>query len=382
MKKNTNFNISKLELIILPIIIIVCALFIGIFLNKNIEIKQNFNLAETNVDFIIQTPSQEQVNSIEALDNVVSITPYLYTAATLCKNNKIIQTEFFVVMDEKDISKTLFSDSLMREKSTQTFHNPLYIDSIYAQKNNIDLNDEITITVVDTKIKYNVKAIYNSDGRHPNGFVFAIAKNDTKSVLDESYGNQYIYSGAFIDSNNVVETNQYLDTYVPEGDLKTRDDFASDELYQAYLDLRNDTNWKLTTFRTADYLQENHNRYDKSIANNMLLEYIIIVIASLLLIGFILARSIMYAKTEVKKDLKNNYALGDEKKMFCLYFIKIGILTTVLTVISIVCRTLILQLAIFTIVNIVELLLPLFFLLLSYCFIIYFIKRKYTKIVK
>ena len=382
MKKNTNFNISKFELIILPIIIIACALCVGIFTNKNIEINQSFNLAKTNVDFIIQTPSQEQVNSIEVLNNVVSITPYIYTAATLHKNNKIFQTEFFVVMNEKDIPNTLFSDFLLQEKSTKTFNNPIYIDSIFAQKNHIDLNDELTITIVDTKTKYNVKAIYNSDGRHPNGFVFAIAKNDTKAVLDESYGNQYIYSGAFIDSNNVVETNQYLDTYVPEGDLKTRDDFASDELYQAYLDLRNDTNWKLTTFRTADYLQENHNRYDKSIANNTLLEYIIIIVASVWFIGFILARSIMYAKTEVKKDLKNNYSLVDEKRMFCLYFIKIGILSTIVNILGIVCKTLYFKIPILTIVNIVELLLPLFLLLLSYYLIIYFINRKYSKIVK
>jgi len=245
LHKNKNFRFRPLDLILIPILL-TFILLAGYFECTKTQYLSNFNIEQTNVDYIIQTPSISQIESINNLEHINSITPYIYTSSTAVINNKTVKTELFVINNTNDLNNTMFSNDLLIKKSSKKHTNEIYIDETYATINNLNLDDKIVIKVIETNIEYNIKAIYKPDSRHSTGMTIVINNNDTKTIFDNRYGTDYKYSGAFLDSNNLTLTNSYLDSYIPEGDLLTREDFASDELYNAYLELRADTNFKLS----------------------------------------------------------------------------------------------------------------------------------------
>lgn len=355
--KNRNFRLRALDYIIIPIVL--SFVILGGFFNYiKGGYQSNFNIEKTNVDYIIQTPSVSQIESINNLEHINSITPYIFSAMEARVDNSTVKTDVFVVNSADDMSNTMFSEDLLVKKSSKTFDNEIFIDENYAKINNLKLEDTLTIKVINTNIEYTVKAIYKTDGRHDKGMTMVINVNDTKTVFDNRYGNDYKYSGAFLDSNNIMDTNAYLDNYVPEGNLLTREDFTSEELYNIYLDSLDDINHKLNIFYRDNFIDQIHKLYDSKIALFIVLECLSVIVLCASIAIYPSIKLYRYLKTELAKDMKNNFDFKQESLMFNKYFTILSFIVFGVSCLSVLLNILIFKNAIFSIFNLLAIILP------------------------
>ena len=123
-KANKNFKFRIIDLIIIPILIIMFLLG-GLFFNKYKQADAFFNIEKTFVDYIIQTPSKEQVSEIDNLEHIESVTPYLYTASDSNINSKTVRVSLFIVEKNTDLGKTPFSKELLIEESNSNYANEI-----------------------------------------------------------------------------------------------------------------------------------------------------------------------------------------------------------------------------------------------------------------
>ena len=106
-KANKNFKFRIIDLIIIPLLLVMFLLG-GLFFNNYKETKAYFNIEKTSVDYIIQTPSKEQVNEINGMEYIESVTPYLYSAVDTKINSKTVRVSLFIVEKSEDLAKTPF----------------------------------------------------------------------------------------------------------------------------------------------------------------------------------------------------------------------------------------------------------------------------------
>lgn len=313
--KNKNFRISFIEI---AIVIIVAFSFLvgGLLYNNYIQTKDLYNIEKTDVDFIVQSPSDSQVVEMEQLTHIDKVTPYIYYSSDFSVKGKNVKSSLFVIQDKSDLNYTVFSDQLLESKANVDGKNEIYISNDFASSLSLNPGDEISSLICGQTVHFIIAAIYESDNRQVGGMAIATMSGDVLEAISEGYK----YSGAYIKSNNVAATENYLEGYVPLGDLRPRDEFDSDELYQIYLDKRSETDYTLTTFYRESYLNEVSNRNDSKMLRDSFLAFGIIGGCALVLFAFLFVRALMYCKTEVRKDIKNKFSLKQEQSMFNKYF--------------------------------------------------------------
>lgn len=328
--KNRQFKTGSLSLVV-AILLLAAIIVSGLFAWDRAKTKEKFNIEKTSVDFIIQTPSAEQVEEIRGLNHINNVTPYYFSAGNAKINGKTVKSELYLVESLEDLPNTLFSDRLLVEEiKDQPSSAIVYIDSSYAKKNGLKAGDNLKLQNASGDIDCVVGKIFKADGRHDNGMLMAVLDGEIKEAIGEAATLRY--SGAYIDSKDNAATEEYLKEYIPEGDLRPRSDFDSDELYEAYLDTHNSADSSQTTFYRDHYLKEMDNRYSGQLLRDMILSFIFIVVV--LLIGLIAftAQTSKYIKNEVIKDIRNNFSLEQEKEMLSSYFIGSTVLMIISTV--------------------------------------------------
>lgn len=354
-KNNKNFKLGFFDLIIIPILAF-CFILGGMFYNKYEETKLFYNIEQTSVDYIIQTPSKEQIVEISSMSHIDKVTPYIYSSFDFQKGSKTTRANLFVVEDKKDINFTPFSKELLIEESKNDYANELSISRDFAATHSLRVGDKLTLNIYNQSIDFNVKSIYFEDKRSVGGMLLAVNAGKLNEAIQIQFGNDYKYSGAYIKSNNAIQTEKWLANYKPLGDLLSRDEFDSVELYQIYLDNRDKTDYTLTTFYKNRYLTEIHNRYDSAITEKKVM-VAIIQIVSFLAIGILLSfNTFKYLSTEVAKDIRNGFSYSQEQKMFLRYFISIGLIILLFSILFMVINLFINNMALFSIFNLICLL--------------------------
>ena len=326
--KNKNFKISLCDSVLLLFLVISFVLG-GFFLNSYLSTKSKYNIEQTAVDFIIPSPSDEQVESIKNLDHIASVVPYGFAAKSVSKQGQSIKTNIFIIDDVKDIDSTVFSNKLLVSSSEETHTNAMLVSSKVADSLKLNIGDEVSATVFDNEIKYTIAAIYEDDQRNVGGTVMVVMSGD----LAQEKPQNYIYSGAYISSNNYQKTKEYLDGYKPLGDLRPREDFESDEIYEIYLESRENTDYTKMIFYRDAFLADVSSRNDSKLTRELTVTIIVDIIGLLAVFAWIFIRALKYCKNEVRGDIRNNYSVKQEQKMFNTYFALIGIISLAVAVV-------------------------------------------------
>ena len=124
--KNKRFHINAIDIIVA--LIFVAVLIAGaFFLKKYYQINDLYNIARTDVDFIVMAPTQSQVEEIRSQSHVESAVPYVFRTSDISINQKSVKANVVIIENEADLSKTVFSDKLLLTSSKDDLHNPIFI---------------------------------------------------------------------------------------------------------------------------------------------------------------------------------------------------------------------------------------------------------------
>lgn len=323
--KNTQFRFSLKEISVLLIVLLTTVLSL-VFYGEYSETKEKYNIEMTQVDYIIQTPSTEQIIEMKEMEHIAFAVPYYFCACNTNHSGRTVRAELYLIEDAGQMKNTLFSDKLLVEQDKNVSGNVVYIDSVFAKEYALSVGDDIQFQSKDASIDCVVGAVYETDGRHDKGMLMAIYEGQFADFVNPTGALKY--SGAYIGSSDVVQTKMMLNDYVPLGDLRARDEFESEEIYQAYLDLKMSAESAQTTFNKSNYLKEVANRYDAKLLRNSFLMYAVIVVGACLIAAVLLGRSLSYIKKDMLKDIYNNFSMEQEKEMFRTYFMTVAAVIT------------------------------------------------------
>lgn len=313
------YNNKRLHLTAFDIVFVVIFLSLLIasafFWAEYQDTKGKFNIEQTKVDFIIEAPSHEQVAEIQARPDIEKIVPYVYRSADIKGNKKSVNSNMYIIESTENLGYTVFSNSLKIKEKTSAVNNPLYVSSDLAKNAGLSLNDTLNIMVFGASIEFEITGIYKSDYRNVGGTAIAIMQNDVKALC----GDEYRYNGAYVSSNDVNATKSYIEKYVGMGDIRSADEFDSDDAYQQYLENRKNKSSKESTIYISNFVKELERRYNSKLKRDFIISIVFIVGAALFLLIDLYGKPNRYTKNDVEKDMRNNFTLEQEKKMYRRY---------------------------------------------------------------
>ena len=319
--RNKRLHVSKAEVLVAFLFSVVLVLG-AYFFSQYLEVRSNYNIKETAVDFIISAPSKEQVNEISALTHIKSIVPYYFRTIEVSNGKKSIESNLYIIESDNDLPLTVFSDKLKIQKLSQKPVNPLYISDSFSKNSRISLNDSVDITIDGKAIKFTVAGIFKGDNRNVGGTIITIVNDEILSALSRTDR----FNGAYISSNDINKTRSYLEEYQPLGDLRTRDEFSSDEAYNIYLSERETDKGRLLLDRER-YLANVRKRNDAERARLLLLVIVCVIVAALTVCVSAYLRLVVYIKKHADIDMRNSFTLKQERSMFRRFcFIDMAIL--------------------------------------------------------
>ena len=312
--KNKRLRISTFDFVFAVIFL---GLLIGsaFFWAERQETKGKFNIEQTKVDFIIEAPSSDQITEINSRSDVDKVVPYIYRSADIKGNKKTVNSSLYIIESANDLGYTVFSDSLKLKETTSTVNNPLYMSSDLAKGTGLSLNDTVNITLSGTSIEFTISGIYKSDYRNVGGTAIAIMQNGVKSLC----GEEYKYNGAYVCSNDVNSTQSYIEKYVGAGDIRSADEFDSEDAYQQYLENRKNKNSTESTIYVSSFIKELERRYNSKLNRDFILSIAFIVGGAVFLLINLCGKPNRYTKNDVEKDIRNNFTLEQEKQMYGRY---------------------------------------------------------------
>jgi len=339
MKKKSikSYKIDRNEIIYLSLFLVFFVLNLFI-VNSNLNINKKFNLNKTNIDYIIPTPSQNQVDQLLDSQYIKNVIPYYYISFSI--NNVNSLADGYILNSFNDIYNTYVSEDLILSKNNLS-NNSIVIDDVFSKKNSIDLGDTLKISYGNITLDLKVDIIFSSDNRHSFGMIF-IQKNEMIiEELKNQNSNRIYYSGAFIQSDNLEETKFVIEKYVPLGNLKSRESFSSNELYDIYLDQLNSADYSLQIFDKANYINQMSLETQNQMTFNFVITVILFLITTISLTFIIVRKSLIFMKKSYNVDIKDGYKKEDQLKMITTYSSKlIAIIISISVIIFIVLYTL------------------------------------------
>lgn len=329
MKKyeNTNFRVAYPEIV--GIIVFACLLAAAVFFYKSYtDVKDLFNIERTEVDFIIQAPSMEQVTEISNLSHIDRIVPYYYRSVDVSADKGKVSSHLFIVEGADDIPYTTLSKELLLKKGPGNGVNALYVTDDFAKSAGVKAGDSIKISIDGTEVDFTIEGIYKTDHRHVGGTLIAVKTADIENAMKRAR-----YGGAFIASNNLSESGSYFaNEYKPQGDIRSREEFETDDAYQTYLETRDQSDTTKEAFVIADYARELSRRNSGKLLRNLILVIALAIAAYIILALIMIVRTNNYTKTNVPRDIKDNFTIGQETRMYQKYFATLCLLMLLINV--------------------------------------------------
>ena len=331
MKKkiNISYRFNRFEAIYFVLVLIMISLGL-VLAHLNHTITQKYNLEKTSIDFIIPSPSSEQVNSLAQDPSIDTITPYYFFSFSINGMNSL--ADGYILESFDSLNHTYVADDLIIKSEALT-ENSVLIDSVFASKNGLDLGDEMTLSFAGESFQFQVSVIVASDNRHNFGMLLIEMNDSIHQAMSNQYSGNLYYGGAFIDSNHFDDTQLILEDYVPLGNLRTRESFSSDELYDTYIDQLYSADYSLQIFNRNDYLNQIRLQTANQISLNQVMGILLVALGTIALASVLLIKSYYFFKNNYLSDLEDGYSEADQKRMFDRY--SLNMLSRLLILVSI-----------------------------------------------
>ena len=233
---------------------LVFSFFFGDFVNANyvFPIYQEATTESENLsvyndslfDFIAYSPIDSQLEDMEDEPSITRLFPYYTRSATISFGANNFST-FATFSTSNSLEASQFNQQRVLQSSLIQPLNPIYIDTIVANKLDASLGDSISLSLggVNGSLNFTVSKIMMKDllyveGSNINsayGGIYFPLQGQVKTTIENANPNGLKWRGVMIESANIQNTTSYLSNYIPLGDMLTRDYFDSDVEYNAYV---------------------------------------------------------------------------------------------------------------------------------------------------
>ncbi len=171
------------------------------------------------------------------------------------------------------------------------------------------------------ELSFSVEKIYKSDHRYIGGTLIIVESDEIEGLLKNAR-----YSGAYVSSNNIQSSKDFFQSqYIPEGDLRKREEYDSEEAYQNYLSNREQGDTTKEAFITTEYIDELSRRNSGKMIRCKINIFVSFSLAYIIMVSIMIIRSYNYTKKNVLRDIKDNFSIELEVEMYRNYYIKCAI---------------------------------------------------------
>ena len=314
---------SKCYLLIGTIVIlIIVAIGSLAFVKGNItqaDNKYNFEsiYLNTDIDFIIPSPSYEQVSELDNSSDIGigTVTPF-YETSTSVTNKGVICTGTTVILpDEVKVANTPYTDKRILRGSVPKADQAI-IDQLFYEKNNCDIGDTIEISIADKNLFFEIVGVSETNTYCKDGSIaLVLNKNDAATFLNEGIG----FSAAYVKASDYDKCKTYLySEYKPFGRLKDQSEFTSEDTYNQHVNNFEDADWtKEITDCDANYdsLKIKYENVEKSMFINLII-YAAIIILMIVVMNITFMKGSDIQKAIKINIVKNGGTVEDAKKFY------------------------------------------------------------------
>ena len=195
------------------IIIIIIIGVININNIKKVESEKS-SYTKTTFDYFISSPNQAQVDEIKASASVEAILPCYALNNTFTQNKETKEIFLLASSDMKDYAISLFNDQTLISGKYE--EDAIMLDELAAKKLGVKVGDEVTFSILGTKLKRKVAGIYltSTYGTLTTGIALIKYASDIENIYKP-----HAYSFAFIKANDKDGVETLLHNYVGEGNV-------------------------------------------------------------------------------------------------------------------------------------------------------------------
>ena len=232
-------------IVIAFIISIICSF---LFIKSGIDLKidcynESSIYSNSMCNFIIPSPSEDQIEELQNKEFIKHVEPYYYTQSTIKFNNKDIISNIIMVDDIESLNYSPYSAQRLVDGKAN-IKTTAILDFAYAKANNIGVGDVVKVQLGSNIFEHEVSAVYETNTMYSDGVVVINWSSEQKEQVFNSSFQKANYSGAWVVDSNYSDCARYLlNDYKPLGRFKDRSEFETDEAYQSHLDAFNNASF-------------------------------------------------------------------------------------------------------------------------------------------
>lgn len=272
----------------------------------------------TNIDFIIPSPSKDQVNDLQEKSFVEEVLPYYYTKSSVNYRESTFSSNVMFFESFSNIEMSPYNQKRCIEKA-EIKQNSMFVDYPFYAKTKCAIGNQVSLVINGVTLDFVISGIYEENSIFDGGAI-AIQYSDTvKNAIMKNRTKDLPYSGAYLSSNSKEECKNYLyANYKPLGLLRERDEFDSQEAYDIYIAGFNSTNYSneivaIQQFASDHYLESNNLKNTG---------YVMAIIGcALSLVSFVALTLIMNNREKEVSRIKELVKKGEDKKDIFKYYL-------------------------------------------------------------
>jgi hypothetical protein len=245
----------------------------------------------TDIDFIVPEPSDDQVAELPGTNGVDKVFPYYLTKTQVAVAGNSRTTTVLLSDQFQNIDITMYNKNRLIEKASEEYDNPILVDWQFCNDTSAQIGDTVSFSIDGGQVEFKIYAIYETNSVYDGGAILAqITAVQKEAIMHKSKNSGY--SGAYISSSDYNECRNYLITdYRPLGRLKSREQFEDESQYQVHYDAIMSSGYanEITDFRSRESGMEKSN------------SPIMVLIATALSIVILIAFNILMSKRGCEK---------------------------------------------------------------------------------
>lgn len=286
---------QSLLVVSVSFLVAIVSLIISIFAFMGTSIKQQAEAndilsiyEETDYDYIIKNPSDEQIASFSESLSIKKVVPYYQLVYIFEIAGEEIELTLKSIDNGQDLNFTEFSKARLVEEK-EVSGNKIYLDYNLSARYGLKIGN----TIGSNAMQFVVAGFYkNYDAQ------LAFVPN-LKNIIQSSLS----CAGVYVEVENNAEFNaSVVQGYKPLATLKGRESFSDDAAYQAYLNDFNSRDYSAYIIEKNVGYAEAKESYDNKIAEAKLSYMIAGIIAGIIVLGGVISLSVFFLK-KVKREV-------------------------------------------------------------------------------